>query len=154
MDTEQNNIWLSGYNIEEKYIDKISRCDLDTYFEVEETYKTMETQIEEIIKYSSFPRLLKKQKLDITSKCNSIKQILYDDINEWHVTCEVLNSKLNESINIINKLTELNTELVNSNYELNKKKIEDINKSIDILKISTNNRNEILELHKKRKLDI
>jgi hypothetical protein len=149
MDSEDIKIWTGSYDIEEKYLNKISSCDLDSYFEEEEKYKTIENDIDEIIKYSSFPKLLKKQKIDITSKCNSIKQTLYDDIADWHDTCELLHAKLNESIYIINKLTQLNTELINSNYELHKQNIDDINKSIDILKNSIDIKNEI----KKRKID-
>jgi hypothetical protein len=149
MGNEKNKIWSGSYDIDEKYIDKISFCDLDTYFEEEQKYKTIQTNIDEIINYSSLPKLLKNQKLDITSKCNSIKKLLYEEIIVWHETCEVLNAKLNESIDIINKLTELNTELVNTNYELNNKNI----KSIDLLKNSTDIRDEIIEIHKKRKFD-
>ncbi len=145
---EESSIWVQGDVISENYQNKLDDCDLDAYFEKVDIYKNIETNINEIIKYSSYPKLKKKYKQEISDKCESIKQNLYDEIDEWHTTCELLNVKHNDSIDVIKQLTNMNKqildekelivkerdELIDENNELIDEYNELVDKNDDIIK--------------------
>lgn len=116
---EESIVWTRNEEDISKYEDKINKCNIDEYFESDEKYRNIETTIDDIQKYASYQKLHKRQKIDISNKCEVIKRHIYDDVDEWHNTCELLNAKLIESEETIKKMTAVNNELRLENTKLN-----------------------------------